>query len=86
MTIRQNFYFDFFQFLKTKFVRSEKNLPDRSLQRTVEFVIERVTSNCVKDFRMNLIPNIIRDSNNFVKTHLTELSGIANDEGKSWKT
>ena len=52
----------------------------RSLQRTVEFVIERVTSNCVKDFRMHLIPDIIRDENTVVKAQLAEVAGVVDDE------
>ena len=53
-----------------------------SLQRTVEFVTERVTSNCVKDFRNNLIPDIIRDAKQKVVTHLEAIQFDPEDEMK----
>ena len=53
-----------------------------SLQRTVEFVTERVTSNCVKDFRNNLIPDVIRDAKHQVAAHLEAIQFDPEDETK----
>ena len=58
----------------------------RSLQRSVEFVVERITSNCVKDFRTNLIPDVIREVNLEVKGHLISLvKTVENDEDRNAK-
>ena len=35
----------------------------RSLQRTVEFIIDRCVSNCVKHFRTQIVPEQLQSSN-----------------------
>ena len=44
----------------------------RSLQRTVEFVIDRVVSNCVKDLRAGFLPEKLREINRQLKVFFTE--------------
>lgn len=51
-----------------------------SLKRATEFVIERVTSNCVKHFRNKVIPDTLRDFNAKVKDHFNATPSDAEDD------